>query len=230
MMGTVPHRFSTLLLYHFSVTGDSPQKGVTMLVKICGMMSKDVADFAAHAGADFVGLIFARSRRQISPEQAASITASIPGTTKKVGVFVNQTFDQMMQIAEKVGLDVIQLHGDEPPELAERLPFPIIKAFPAKKENLSQIQYYPCDYYLLDSPIGANRGGNGTTFDWNLLSESALDPGKVILAGGLYPGNVQEAITTTKPAGVDVSSGVETDGIKDMAKIEQFIRNAKMKG
>jgi phosphoribosylanthranilate isomerase len=109
------------------------------------------------------------------------------------------------------------------------LDYPVIKAFSVIPENMKAIATYPCAYYLLDSPIGPNRGGNGTTFDWGLLDEVDLDHNKIILAGGLKPENIQEAIHIAQPAGIDVSSGVETDGKKDRKKIKQFIINAKRK-
>lgn len=198
-----------------------------MLVKTCGIKTTDAAAVAVQAGADFVGFVFAPSKRQITPEAAASIGNTLPFHIKKVGVFVNETVENMLKIAEKVGLDVIQLHGDEPASVAEQLPYQVIKAFPVDRNKLKNIQYYPCDYYLLDSPIGKYRGGNGTTFDWDLASDLAIDRKKVILAGGLTPENIQEAIERVQPAGVDVSSGIETNGEKDFNKMRAFITNAK---
>ncbi|MBP1948565.1 phosphoribosylanthranilate isomerase [Virgibacillus litoralis] len=196
-----------------------------MLVKICGIKTVEAAKEVVNAGADFIGFVFASSKRQITPEKAAQISAAIPSSVKKVGVFVNESERNILQTAEQVGLDVIQLHGDETAEFAAKLPYTVIKAFPMITEQKNAMQSYPSDYYLVDSPKGPNRGGNGTTFDWNLLQD--LNLSKIILAGGLTPENVQSAITTANPAGVDVSSGVETDGEKDLAKINQFIRNAK---
>lgn len=199
-----------------------------MLVKICGITTEAAAQQALKSGADCIGFVFAPSKRQISPEDAARISATLPPTLKKVGVFVNESKENMIEIAEQVGLDVIQLHGDESADLAKQLPYEVIKAFQMKKESIHLIGSYPCDYYLLDSPIGAYRGGNGTAFDWNLVTDTELDPRKVILAGGLTPENVGQAIVTAKPAGVDVSSGVETDGKKDLAKIKKFIMETKL--
>lgn len=198
-----------------------------MLVKICGIKTVEAADAAVQAGADLIGFVFAPSKRQIPPDAAALITNTLPTHVKKVGVFVNETIENMLQIAEMVGLDFIQLHGDEPAAIAERLPYQIIKAFPVDRNKLLSIQDYPCDYYLLDSPIGGSRGGNGTTFDWDLTSSLSIDRKKVMLAGGLTPANVQQAIKRVKPAGVDISSGVETNGEKDFSKIKCFISNAK---
>lgn len=198
-----------------------------MLVKTCGIMTKDAADTAVQAGVDFIGFVFAPSKRYMTPDQASEIAETIPSSVKKVGVFVNETLENITSIADKVGLDYIQLHGDEPAEFAMKLPYPVIKAFPATEESLAKLKDYPCDYYLIDSPFGANRGGNGTAFDWTVLKELNLDSKKLILAGGLTPENVQQAINMTEPIGVDVSSGVETNGSKDLSKIKKFILNAK---
>ncbi|GAB3046184.1 phosphoribosylanthranilate isomerase [Virgibacillus ainsalahensis] len=198
-----------------------------MLVKICGIRTEQAASAAVQAGADFIGFVFAPSKRQITPAEAEAIAKSLPTTVKKVGVFVNEPPENMKQIAEQVGLDYIQLHGDESTKIAEALPYKVIKAFPVDKDTISKIESYPCDFYLLDSPFGKNRGGNGTSFDWNLIESLSINQGKIILAGGLAPKNVQGAINLVNPAGVDVSSGVETDGKKDHEKIRQFIRNAK---
>ncbi|MFD1361153.1 phosphoribosylanthranilate isomerase [Lentibacillus salinarum] len=201
-----------------------------MRVKICGITTIEAAQAAVRDGADFIGFVFAPSKRQLTPEQAGDISAALPSTMQKVGVFVNASYDTIIQTAEQAGLDIIQLHGDESPSFAEELPYPIIKAFRMGKHDTAAIKAYPCDYYLVDSPKGPNRGGNGTTFDWTQLANSDLDPQKTILAGGLTPENVQTAIATSRPAGVDVSSGVETNGTKDLEKINQFINNAKRKG
>ncbi|MEN1968504.1 phosphoribosylanthranilate isomerase [Lentibacillus sp. N15] len=200
-----------------------------MRVKICGITTKKAADAAVQAGTDFIGFVFAPSKRQITPANAQTIAATIPASVKKVGVFVNESLENVKKIAKQVGLDFIQLHGDETPEYAKQLDYPVIKAFSVKPDNLEAITSYPCEYYLLDSPKGPNRGGNGTTFDWGLLTKINLNHDKIILAGGLKPENIQEAIDTARPAGVDVSSGVETNGKKDTEKINQFIANAKRK-
>lgn len=200
-----------------------------MRVKICGISTPEAADAAVQAGTDFIGFVFASSKRQITPFKAQEVASFIPSSVKKVGVFVNESIENVKNIAEQVGLDIIQLHGEEAPEYAKQLDYPVIKAFSVNPENMAQITHYPCSYYLLDSPIGPNRGGNGTTFDWKLLQQLDIDHNKIILAGGLKPENIQEAIKTAKPVGVDVSSGVETDGQKDIEKINQFIKHAKGK-
>lgn len=195
-----------------------------MLVKICGIQTKAAAEVAVENGANLIGFVFAKSKRKIEPEEATKIAETIPDHVKKVGVFVNESIDKMIEIAETVGLDYIQLHGDETPDIARRIPYKVIKAFAMEPETVSTISDYPCDFYLLDSPKGKYRGGNGKTFDWELVHQLTIDSSKILLAGGLNTENVREAITTINPAGVDVSSGVETDGVKDHKKIKQFIR------
>lgn len=194
-----------------------------MLVKICGITTSEAAEAAAAAGADFIGFVFAASRRKITPKRAKMIARSLSSSVKTVGVFVNETVEQMVNIAEYVGLDYLQLHGDEGEAVSKQLPRPVIKAFSVKDKSIKNIMNYPCDYYLIDSP----GGGTGKSFDWKLLDKFNLDASKLILAGGLNPENVQEAIRVVKPAGVDVSSGVETNGAKDIKKIKQFIHAAK---
>lgn len=200
-----------------------------MHVKICGITTKEAANAAVQSGADFIGFVFAPSKRQITPAEAQAIASTVPSSVKKVGVFVNESIEKVEKTADQVGLDLIQLHGDEDPEYAKQLNYPVIKAFSVKPDHIAGIANYPCHYYLLDSPRGPGRGGNGTTFDWELLQNIHVDRGKIILAGGLHPENIQEAIQMTNPLAVDVSSGVETDGQKDTEKIKQFIKQAKGK-
>jgi len=200
-----------------------------MLVKICGITTREAADAAVQSGADLIGFVFADSKRNISPIEAEQIASALPSSVKKVGVFVNETVNNVLEIADTVGLDVIQLHGDEPPEMIEQLPYEVIKAIPAKPEHFNTIQdYVLADYFLVDSPYGQYRGGNGTTFDWDTLKNLPIDRSKLLLAGGLHPGNIQDAIQQVVPAGVDVSSGVETEGRKDRKKIDAFIKQAKV--
>ena len=201
-----------------------------MLVKICGIQTPEAVAAATDAGADFIGFVFAESRRKINPVQARHISRMLPGNVKKVGVFVNESIENMIEISTFAGLDYIQLHGDEPATVAKQLPLPVIKAFPADIKNKEKIENYPCDYYLIDTPAGKYRGGTGKTFDWRKVDHLDINREKLILAGGLTPKNVRAAIDLVKPAGVDVSSGVETEGKKDAEKIREFILEAKGKG
>lgn len=193
-----------------------------MGVKICGIKTMEAAKAAVEAGADFIGFVFAESKRRISPEQAKKLAAHIPSHVKKVGVFVNEHQSTILKIAAEVGLDCIQLHGNESPQFAESLPYPIIKAF--SSNNLAQINNYSCDYYLIDSP----KAGSGETFDWKALEVLELNKDKLILAGGLTVQNVENAILSVHPAAVDVSSGVETNHEKDQEKIKSFVQNASL--
>lgn len=201
-----------------------------MLVKICGIQTVSAAKTAVDAGADFIGFVFAESSRKITPQAANKIAEQLPEKIKKVGVFVNESPETMKDIAHFVGLDFLQLHGEETAAVAEQLPYRIIKAFGANSIRLKEIHSYPCDYYLIDSPRGKYRGGTGEPFDWQLLLDFGIDTRKLILAGGLSAENVSEAISIVKPIGVDVSSGVETDGKKDLRKIIHFINQVKTSG
>lgn len=199
-----------------------------MKVKICGITTKEAAIAASDAGADILGFVFAKSTREITPERAGEIIRSLPNHVKTAGVFVNETEENIIRIAETAGLDYIQLHGDESPDFCRKLSLPAIKAFSIKdKSDLAALKNYDCDYFLLDSPGLKFRGGSGIPFDWSLLTDEEIPRDKVILAGGLHAGNISEAIVKVQPAAVDVSSGVETNGIKDIEKIVEFIKIAK---
>jgi phosphoribosylanthranilate isomerase len=197
-------------------------------VKICGIRDRLTADYAIVSGADAIGFVFAESKRKISLEEARQITASLPEKVLKIGVFVNETKEVMERTFEEVGLTHLQLHGDETPEFCRSIRYPVIKAIRVMSDaDLRIIPQFDCEYILLDSPNGKYRGGNGTTFDWNLMKEIKSQRDKLILAGGLTIDNVLEAIELGKPVMVDVSSGVETNGMKDHSKIADFIKKVK---
>ena len=198
-----------------------------MKVKICGIRTIEDAKFAEANGADFIGFVFAPSKRRVSIEEAAEIVSHLSEESKIVGVFVNESLDNMIRIAKAVQLDYIQLHGNELPLIAKELPYPVIKAFSIDKTEPEIIKHYPCEYLLLDSPGTTYEGGSGKTFDWSKLDKLDFNKNKLFLAGGLTPENVSKAVKTTQPIGVDVSSGVESAGNKDQTKIKQFIYNAK---
>jgi len=179
----------------------------------------------AESGASAIGFNFyAKSPRYISAEDAAEIGRDLPAGVLKVGVFVNETPDNVLRIRDKADLDVVQLHGDERPDPAfEGLR--VWKAFPASTKELSKaISEWPAEAYLIDTPT-STRGGSGKTFDWSL----ALDlPGRLILAGGLDGGNVRAAIREVRPWGVDACSRLESaPGKKDHEKVRQFIAAAQ---
>ncbi|MCM3692653.1 phosphoribosylanthranilate isomerase [Neobacillus niacini] len=199
-----------------------------MKVKICGITDLTTAIAAVDYGADALGFVFAESKRKISEVKAKEIIAHLPKEVVKVGVFVNETKEKIEEIASSVGLTHVQLHGDETPAFSESLSYPVIKAISIHDEqSLKSIENYKCEYVLIDGPKGKYRGGNGLSFDWNSISAENLKDKKVILAGGLHKENVEEAINLIKPYMVDVSSGVETEGKKDLNKIQLFIIKAK---
>ncbi|WP_163580383.1 phosphoribosylanthranilate isomerase [Gracilibacillus saliphilus] len=197
-------------------------------VKICGLQNKQAIQTAAEAGADFIGFVFAKSKRRVTKEQATNLAQFVPSNVKKVGVFVNEDIEVIRKIAQDVGLDYVQLHGDESPTFCQEIGLPVIKAFEVRgASDLDKIGSYDCAYYLLDSPSGKYRGGSGETFDWQVAKEFDFLNKKILLAGGLKVENIEEAIAEVAPAGVDVSSGVETSGEKDLEKIKAFIDAAK---
>ncbi|WP_242142379.1 MULTISPECIES: phosphoribosylanthranilate isomerase [unclassified Bacillus cereus group] len=200
-----------------------------MKVKICGITDLETAKKAYEYGADAVGFVFASSKRKIRPEQVKEITSELPADVMKIGVFVNESVERMEGIAAYCKLTHIQLHGDENDHLIKRLNIPSIKAVGiGNRQDVEQINRYETNYILFDSPKETFRGGNGKTFSWELLTELPKNlRKKSILAGGLHVDNIEEAIRIVQPYMVDVSSGVETDGKKDLEKIKQFIRKVK---
>lgn len=190
-------------------------------VKICGLKEVPHVKAAVEAGADAVGFVFAKSKRQVTVVQAQELAKHVPAGVLKVGVFVNETADVMNDIAKSVPLDVIQLHGEEGADVIKQLQFPTIKAIGVKTtEDVASLAQYDTDYVLVDAPVA----GSGETFDWSLLETTYPN---LILAGGLNNDNITAALKKVAPYMVDVSSGVETDGVKDNAKIERFIAAVK---
>lgn len=210
-------------------------------VKICGLRSPSQAEAAVLAGADLLGFIFAPARRQLSPAEAsvclsAARVAAAGRPILGVGVFVDSTADEMNAIAVAVGLDLLQLHGEEPPALVAALDRPVVKALrPRAGAVPSQIAREVERYraaarapiaFLLDGYSPTAAGGEGVRADWALAAGMARSDA-IVLAGGLEPSNVAGAIAHVRPLAVDVSSGVETDGVKDPAKMAAFVRFAK---
>ncbi len=206
-------------------------------VKICGLQEEVHVRAAAEAGADYVGLVFAPSRRRVTPRQAARLTSSLrdmPSRPVVVGVFVNETCQQVNAIVEQCGLDMVQLSGDEGADYCARVARPIIKTirvFPGTtksslKRRIQEIlQGQPLESvsFLLDTGGEEVYGGTGRTFDWCVAREVAVSH-PVIVAGGLDPTSVGELLEEMHPYGVDVSSGVERDGRKDSTLIRAFVR------
>ena len=198
------------------------------LVKICGLKDARHVQAAVEAGADYIGFVFASSKRAVTIEQAQELAKGIPERVRKVGVFVNAEQDFLQEAYEKVPLDYIQYHGDESNEFIQQVGLPAIKAFSIRnKADVLKAASYDVDYYLFDAPGTDYRGGSGHSFDWSLLEESNIPREKIMLAGGLNTGNIAAAIRLVRPAGVDVSSGVEQDGAKNEGLIKSFLQTAK---
>lgn len=206
-------------------------------VKICGVTLPDDAARIAASGADFIGFNFwPKSKRYVAPERAPMLSgvARSAGTTKLVGVFVDPEIDEILEITSAVDLDVIQLHGDESPELVKRISLavyrPVWKAVPVgSRRDIEHLDVWGAEAILLDAPT-PGRGGAGAKFDWALAREARerFPRLNIVLAGGLNPDNVADAVRTVDPWAVDVASGVEAGpGIKDAAKLDAFLKNAR---
>ena len=193
---------------------------MTIQVKICGICDADAAVAATSAGADLIGFHFCRSDRRVTPEEAKAIVESLSLRPTIVGVFIDQDPDEVRQIAEFVGLDLLQLHGSEAPGYdAGR---PLMKVLKVKDGQVPDADAWP-DPIMLDSWSADQRGGTGLTWDWERARE-LLATRKVFIAGGLEPGNVSKVVSTFKPYGVDVSSGVESAvRVKDPGKVRAFV-------
>jgi phosphoribosylanthranilate isomerase len=212
-------------------------------IKICGITCDEDIIFLNRYHPDYAGFIFAESRRLLTPEKAADLVGRLDSSIKKVGVFVNAPIRVVAETVAIVGLDVVQLHGDETGEylheLRQRLNLPnlnrtndvieIWKGIRVRDESsLRLLDAINPDRYLLDSWGDSSYGGSGKSFDWNLLEGGGNDTwhrlaDRLVLAGGLNPGNVNEATRRIRPFAVDVSSGVETEGRKDEFRIRDFI-------
>ena len=206
-------------------------------IKICGISQVDHALAVAEAGADFMGLVFAPSKRRVSPDTAQQIVHALDGLKSRplvVGVFVNTPALEVNQLAASCGLDWIQLSGNESWEYCREIERPLIKAMRVSAaEDTGKIltelsrgslilgsDTFTC---LLDSEVEGAYGGTGHAFDWKVAGKVSRQY-PLILAGGLSPESVKQAIRTARPWGVDVSSGVETDDKKDVSKIKAFVR------
>ena len=189
-------------------------------VKICGLSTKEAVKTAVSAGADYIGFVFAPSKRQVTLEQAAELAKIIPSNIRKVGVFVSPSRVELLEAVDKVGLDFVQVHGQVVDKLFENLPCGSIQA--VQVDENGHVPNSQADYLLFDAPIA----GSGQTFDWGQLDTTELAQ-PFFIAGGLNEDNVARAIQHFSPFAVDVSSGVETDGQKDHEKIRRFIERVK---
>lgn len=224
-------------------------------VKICGLLTADMVRAVAELPVDHIGLVFARSKRQVTAEQAAELIQALKESRRgeipeTVGVFVNPTEQELNGVMQAAPLDVIQLHGQESPSFCRsvKAAFPGVKVFKvisvagdsavdAVKDReahaASQLEPYrdAVEAILLDTHDPLYGGGSGKTFAWETippyLNWCRAAGIRLIVAGGLHPDNVQELLSTYAPDGVDVSSGVETDGVKDLLKIQAFVERVK---
>jgi phosphoribosylanthranilate isomerase len=195
-------------------------------VKICGLTRRSDAFRAADLGAEALGFVFApKSRRRADPELVARIGEEMPASVTLVGVFQDQPLSEVLEVARRCRLDLVQLHGTEDPEYVRRVGTPVLKAVSvACRADLRLLERYPGEsVFLLD---GASAGG-GVPFEWSWAVE-AKRYGRIVLAGGLHPGNVEEAIRTVTPWAVDVCSGTEAaPGIKDPEKMRSFLSRVR---
>lgn len=209
---------------------------MSIWVKICANTSLADAMLAADAGADAVGFVFAASPRQVSVPQVAGITAALPGSIEKIGVFVDASFEEIEKAVRICGLTGVQIHSGGAADLAGRLrerfgaELRIVRVLHFGSEELAPIDADGAiDAVLVDSRTLTAVGGTGTSYDWNAAAPLFREAGvKLIAAGGLTPANVPEAIRKLRPWGVDVASGVElSPGHKDPEKVKSFVRNAR---
>jgi phosphoribosylanthranilate isomerase len=200
-----------------------------MKVKICGITNSEDALYAAGCGADALGFIFyPDSPRCITPDRAASIISQLPPFITTVGVFVDEDPDRITETMNITGIKTVQLHGSESPDTCGLWPS-VIKAFRIREmSDLNLLRQYPCaSAYLLDTYSEKELGGTGRVFNWDIAAE-AKKLGRIIVAGGLTPDNVAEAVRHAGPYAVDVAGGVEAaKGKKDFKKVREFIERAK---
>lgn len=215
-------------------------------VKICGITRIEDVSYVNKYLPEYVGLVFAESRRRVTPEQAKALEQGLDIRIKRVGVFVNEDLDTVINISDHCKLDVIQIHGDESPgyviELKKRLKDGLDKTQGATKSievwkairvkdsgSINSMGSFEADAFVLDAYIKEAYGGGGRTFDWSLAKEAAR-LGKIVLAGGLDRFNAWNAMKLLNPFSLDVSSSVETGGYKDESKIRDFINCVRSYG
>jgi phosphoribosylanthranilate isomerase len=201
------------------------------LVKICGITNAGDARVAADAGADAVGFIFAQSPRRVDAEGARRISIALPENIIKVGVFVDEEPAEILRISREVGLDLAQLHGDEPPETVTALRETGVKVMKALRvrdgASLEALDEYEAELILLDAYSARARGGTGERFDW-AVAKSVKGRDNIVVSGGLGPENVREAVGFFEPFGVDASSSLEDEpGRKNGERVRRFVLAAK---
>lgn len=198
-------------------------------IKICGLSRPIDIEFVNEAVPDYIGFVFAGSKRQISEEQAKELKAKLKPEIKAVGVFVNEEPDRIIRLCNNNIIDLVQFHGDEDDayiaKLNKMISKPLIKAVRVRsREDITQTQSISCKYLLLDAYKEGQYGGSGDAFDWTMIAGLSKP---YFLAGGIHADNVLQAIDQVKPYGIDVSSGVETNGVKDRDKIIEIIKKVR---
>ena len=193
-------------------------------IKICGLTREVDIDCVNELKPDCIGFVFAKSRRQVTPERAAELKRRLAPDIKSVGVFVREENEKIISLVKSGVIDVIQLHGGEDEETVSLLKrecgCPIIRAVSIGNEDVAELEKSQADFLLLDN----GAGGTGKTFDWSLINRINKP---FFLAGGLNIDNVMQGIERFSPYGVDISGGVETGGVKDPAKISEIIRRIR---
>jgi phosphoribosylanthranilate isomerase len=203
-----------------------------MKLKICGLTRLADIKMVNEALPDYAGFVFAKSRRQVDETMADLLKKYLNPEIKTVGVFVNENLERIVRLCQRGTIDLVQLHGDEDKDymgaLKKRVPNQIIKAVRVQTaRQIAQAERLPCDYLLLDTDAKGQFGGSGVAFDWSIIP---IMQKPYFLAGGLNMDNIGRAVSQCSPYCLDVSSGVETDGIKDSGKIltiTQFVRSVK---
>ena len=200
------------------------------IIKICGLTREEDVRALEGPGIDFAGFIFVPGTpRFLDPVRAAKLTGLVPRGVRRVGVFLDERPETVRRIADACGLDLLQFHGSESPGYCEQFGLPYFKTVRVLGPiEIDRLRAYRPEAFLLDTFTTRQAGGTGRTFDWSLAREAAEAGLKFILAGGLNPGNVAQAIGEARPWGVDVSSGVESaPGIKDPQKLKSFVVGAR---
>lgn len=197
-------------------------------IKICGISRIDDIEAVNRHLPDYIGFVFAKSKRMVSLEEAAVLKKLLNPSIKTVGVFVNEDTDKIIRLCNLKIIDAIQLHGDEDKAyilgLKEKVGIPVIKAVRVRtKQDIKDAENLPCDYLLLDTYKENAYGGTGNVFDWSLIPKKTDRKKPIFLAGGINRDNLSDAIKTAEPYCVDISSGVETAGKKDPEKIKEVI-------
>jgi phosphoribosylanthranilate isomerase len=203
-------------------------------VKICGLKRMEDIEYVNELLPDYIGFVFAKSKRQVDLKQAITLSTKLDCRIKKVGVFVNEEIHRVKQLAKGASLDILQFHGNEDENyLSNFKDFTVwksksidISAVTIAQDIMGELNRYSIDAVVLDSSVKGIVGGTGESFNWKLIPKINIEK-KLILAGGLNQDNVDEAIRMAKPYAVDISSGVETDGVKDFNKIKKFIEKVR---